>query len=302
MINEGHTGAAVHAAHWDLKYRESIKSSWTENPVVQRTVNKRMTGNPDLHWLNWVFEEFLPVRPQKVLSVGCGDGSHELIIARQSYADFVYGFDASPVAIELANRKARDEGLNAQFEVKLFEEFLECTPEGEFDVAMFAGSLHHVRDIEGMLFAIQKVVKPGGFVVVNEYVGPAYQLYGELQQRLVNDVLGLLPRDLLIDPDFRLQIPTMRTVYATDPSEGVRAPLIPTLLPRFFTVEMCRQMNGALLHPLFDGLNGAVINIETPENQRVIERIIDLEDMLTEAKILSSDFMFAVYRNDLQEH
>lgn len=301
MSNEGNIAAAIHTAHWDLKYRESIKSSWTENPVVQRAVNKRMTGNPNLHWLNWVFTEFLPVRPQNVLSVGCGDGSHELIIARQDYADLVYGFDASPVAIEMANRQARDEGLKAIFEVKLFEEFSEQPPEDEFDLAMFAGSLHHVRDIEGILFAIQKALKPGGFVVVNEYVGPAYQLYGELQQRLVNDVLGLLPKDTLIDPDFRLRIPTMRTVYATDPSEGVRAPLIPTLLPRFFTTLMRRQMNGALLHPLFDGLNGAVVNVDTPENQRLIERIIDLEDVLTEAKILSSDFMFAVYRNDLHE-
>lgn len=302
MSNDTNDTAATHAAHWDLKYRDTVKSSWTQNPSVQRAVNQRMTGNPGMHWLNWVFADFLPERPSKVLSIGCGDGSHELIVAREGYADVVHGFDASPVGIEMARKQAAEESLNAVFEVKLFEDFTENPPDGDFDVAMFAGSLHHVRDIEGMLFAVQRAVRPGGFVIVNEYVGPAYQLYGDVQINLVNTVLGMLPREALIGEDFRLTIPTMQTVYAVDPSEGVRAPLIPVLLPRFFTPVMCRQMNGALLHPLFDGLNAAVVNADTQETRKLMESIITLEDMLTEARVLSSDFMFAVYRNDLSPH
>lgn len=299
MNHKDSSTATTHAAHWDVKYSTTIRSAWTANPYVQRAVNARMTGDPGMHWLNWLFAEFLSVRPARVLSVGCGDGGHELIIARQSYADYVYGFDASPVGIEIASRTARDEGLSAEFAVRLFEDFVAAPPSEPFDVALFAGSLHHVRDIEGMLFTIQKVVKPGGYVVVNEYVGPAYQLYGEEQLTLVNLLLDLLPEDLIADPAFRVVTPTMRTVYAADPSEGVRAPLIPTLLPRFFSPVMVRQMNGALLHPLFDGINAVNASEESPRNAKLFKALIALEALLTEQRVLTSDFMFAIYCNDL---
>ena len=300
MTNDTPSSSVTHSAHWDQKYLHTIRSSWTENPYIQRAVNERMTGDSGMHWLNWVFTKFLPDRPARVLSVGCGDGSHELIIARQSYADFVYGFDASSVGIEMASRAAREESLAAEFETRLFEDFVSNPPPEPFDVALFAGSLHHVRDIEGMLFTIQNVVKPGGHVIINEYVGPAYQLYDELQLRLVNLLLDLLPPELVADPAFRVRTPTMRTVYATDPSEGIRAPLIPQLLPRFFSPVLVRKMNGALLHPLFDGINGTTANIETSLNQRVFDSLVALEQILTDLRVLSNDFMFAVYRNDLE--
>lgn len=297
-MNDQNPLTQTHAAHWDAKYRKAIRSSWTENPYVQRHVNYRMTGDHRTHWLNWLFTDFLPERPKRVLSIGCGDGSHELIVARNSYADYVYGFDASSVGIGLANEAVTEESLSAEFEVRLFDDFANDPPEEPFDIAIFAGSLHHVRNIEEMLFAVHNCVRPGGYVVVNEYVGPVFQLYDKIQVDLVNAILGILPPDLILDREFRLEIPKLKTIYENDPSEGVRAPLIPALLPRIFSPVRIRHMNGAILHPLFDGINSAVANVESPENESIFRNIIEIEEMLTERGILSSDFIFGIYRND----
>lgn len=280
-------------------YDRGIKSSWTENIWVQRAVNARMTGNPETHWLNWFFTEYLGYQPAKVLSIGCGDGSHELIIARQKYAEHVYGFDASASGIEKASRQAKEEGLNAEFSVKLFEEFSADPPNAAYDIAIFAGSLHHVKDIEDMLFAVQKAVKRDGLILVNEYVGPAYQLYSDKQLAVINCLLNIMPQNIKVREDFELVTPTMRTIYETDPSEGVRAPLIPILLPKFFNPLFQRKMNGALLHGLFDGLDGMKINDGSKQSNAVVLALIELEDMLSDSNFLNSDFLFGLYSNDM---
>src|SRR5229473_3424193 len=105
----------ITTSRWDENYENDIRSSWLQNPQIQRELNRRMTGNAERFWLQWFFEEFTNQRIRRVLSIGCGNGSHELLIARNGYADYVYGFDASRSGIKQASCLARDERLQAEF-------------------------------------------------------------------------------------------------------------------------------------------------------------------------------------------
>ena len=79
----------------------------------------------------------------RVIDVGCGTGEHALLAAARG-ADAV-GVDFSPVAIELARRKAVARGLTARFEVG---DALELSRLGEtFDVAVDAG-VYHTWEVE----------------------------------------------------------------------------------------------------------------------------------------------------------
>ncbi|WP_421732078.1 class I SAM-dependent methyltransferase [Brevundimonas sp.] len=253
-----------------------------------------MTGQGGF-WLEWLFTHHLS-RADSLLSIGCGDGGHELLIARRGFASRTVAFDASPVAIQMAQAAARAEDLAVDFRVGLFEEFVAHPgPADQFDVVLFSGSLHHITDLEGMLSAVRRVLKPGGRVIVNEYCGPCYQLYPETQVSVIDRTLASIPQEFRAAD--RLGMPTIDMVMASDPTEGVRSALIPLLVPMYFEREYERFIGGALLHPIFSCLNASRVNDGSMESAILVESLIHLEDELTRSGVLQHDFMFGVYIN-----
>lgn len=289
--------AETAAHHWDDMYARAVRSAWTQNAIVEREVYTRMTGQAGF-WLEWVFTAAMPPL-NRLLSIGCGDGGHEIAIARRGFARHTTAFDASPVAIQQASTIAQAENLPVEFSVRTFEEFVaNPPPAASFDAVLFSGSLHHVKDLEGMLSTVKEALRPGGWIIVNEYVGPCYQLYPQSQVNVVNDVLRRIPPAFRAAPDEFLTLPTIDTIMATDPTEGVRSALIPILLPMYFRPEHVRMAGGALLHPLFGYLNSAKLNDGSPESEAVTSMLIGLEDVLTRTGVLSHDFLFGIYRRD----
>ncbi|MBD3574343.1 class I SAM-dependent methyltransferase [Brevundimonas diminuta] len=291
------TNIETTSAHWDAKYAAATQSAWVQNPLVAEALYYRMTGQRG-YWLDWVFSQLVgPV--QNLLSVGCGDGGHELLMARRGFAENVVAFDAAPDAIKRAQETAVAEGLPIEFSNLLFEEFvLNQGPENKYDAVFFSGSLHHVTDLEGMLSAVQKVLRPGGKVIVNEYCGPCYQLYPPHQVEIVDRTIASLPEEFRSSD--RLELPNMQMIMASDPTEGVRSALIPKLVPMYFEPEYERFVGGALLHPLFSCLNASRVNDGSPESNLLVRMLIFLEDELTRSGALQHDFMLGVYANTLK--
>lgn len=284
------------AAQWDKKYEDSVRSAWTKNKIVERELYMRMTDLPQ-HWIDWTFQVCLPPI-ERILSVGCGDGSHELAIGRRKFASDIRAFDASPVAIEQAKAGALAEGLEIDFQVSTFEEFSRSEPSGPLmDAVMFCGSLHHVTEIEAMLFAVRRHLRPGGFIIINEYVGPCYQLYSERQVSIVNNFLTRIPAAFKIAPDVQLTLPTIEMIMAADPTEGVRANLIRPLLPLFFNPHYERLVGGGLLHPIFGLLDDNQINDGSAASEAVAELLVAADSELTRLGILDHEFLFSILTN-----
>ncbi len=63
-----------------------------------------------------VFSEFSQTKVKRILDIGCGTGSHSLILSRCGYA--VTGIDISKVMIDNAKKKAEKDGLQAEFFVQ----------------------------------------------------------------------------------------------------------------------------------------------------------------------------------------
>ena len=144
----------LNSSHWDAIYEQQTKSSWFANEDVVAELNVRITGQ-NTFWLTWLFTVYLNslgFQPKHALSIGCGDGEHELVIGRNSWVESLDAFDASPVGVQIANTKSVQENLNVNFFVDTFESFSsEYGPTKKYDLILFIGSLHHVKDVESML-------------------------------------------------------------------------------------------------------------------------------------------------------
>jgi len=92
--------------------------------------------------------------------VGCGTGENALYLAERGYE--VIGVDAAPVAIERAQAKARDRGIEAEFRVW---DALRIAELGRtFDTAIDVGLFHSFQDEERPIYAnnLHAALEPGG--------------------------------------------------------------------------------------------------------------------------------------------
>ena len=283
------------AAHWDEMYAAARGATWHTNGIIADYIQNRQFGKPG-HWLGHIFDDVVKTRPQRLLSIGCGAGDHELAIARAGLADQVYAFDASVFGVQKATDIARAENLSAHFFVDTFETFVDRQFDEPFDAVMFVGSLHHVENLNAMLGKVRDVMTPDGNVIYNEYVGPCYISLPDKTVSLINHVLRSIPSEFKIAPDAQWRNPTLTEIQDTDPSEAVRSALIPQFLRLYFDIIWEKGFGGGLLHPLFQRLNVVRLEALDAGAKAVISMLIGIEEMLEAEGLLESDFVLGVAR------
>jgi SAM-dependent methyltransferase len=98
--------------------------------------------------------------PGRVLSIGCGDGAFELLLA--AHATSVLGVDMSPAAIAAAEQARVRQGIgNAEFRCLSFRDL---PWQEQFDTIVCLAFLHHVPEPElaGFLQACREHLAPQG--------------------------------------------------------------------------------------------------------------------------------------------
>ena len=103
---------------------------------------------------------------KRILDIGCANG-HLLFILEDRFEE-LYGIDVSPSKIQEAKVKAKQlfssKYAKFKFTEKNADEMFEY-PDNFFDVVTCIASIEHIYDIFGLVREINRVLKPGGYVV-----------------------------------------------------------------------------------------------------------------------------------------
>lgn len=99
------------------------------------------------------------VAGKKVLDVGCGEGRYTRMLA--SKGANVMGIDGSTTLIEIAKRRAENEGLNIAYQVTNANS-LSGIGDESFDAVLASMSLMDVEDYNGASQEIHRVLRSGG--------------------------------------------------------------------------------------------------------------------------------------------
>lgn len=131
--------------------------------------------------------ELAGIQPgDRVLDVACGSGN--LTLTAASYAGpngKVYGIDAAPEMIDVAKKKAERAGSGVIFQIGLAEKL--DFPDATFDVIISRLAIHHLPDdLKRRAFAeIRRVLKPGGRVLIADFVQPSNHMLNHLTSVVV---------------------------------------------------------------------------------------------------------------------
>lgn len=188
--------------YWDLHNNEySRANSWTSNKNIAENIYKKIANRPtNKHWLSWMIDDYLPkdYPIKNILSVCCGTGMHEIILAKHYKNANIDAFDMSKESIKIARNKAASENIsNIHFSINNINKLTKNDLNKSYDLILSTGAIHHVSSIEGVLKTLKEVLSKDGYFILNEFCGPSRHQWSDLQMQIVREITNLLPKEYL---------------------------------------------------------------------------------------------------------
>lgn len=290
-------------ARWDRLadpefVRDLERRSWTGIPQTHLNHNFQITGDRARYWVPFLRDAYFPAGEAiDVLSLGCGEGHLDRILRESGFTFRSFtGFDISPAAVARAEGLARAANLAPRIRYEAVDLNTHVFAHEQYDFIYFFQSLHHVEALEHVLDQCRIALRPGGLLMVNEFVGPSRFQWTSTQKAMATTLLRLLPDDLRVDllhADGRLKTevvsPTVDDMIQGDPSEAVRSGEIEAVLRASFEILESWNWGGTLNYLVFENIAGN-FHADNPYHQAVIELLIEHENTLIRAGVLPSDF------------
>jgi len=282
--------------HWNQieeQARTGERIFWLNHPRVAKPYHEKALVD-GLRWQEWIREAL--GRPAEVaLELGCGQGDGLVSLWRAGAARRLVGVDLDEARFAGAKARLEDAGDNVHFRAEDINRIrLESST---YDLIYALQSFHHFGSLEYLFGEIHRALKPGGFCVLDEYVGPARFQWTDIQLGLTRLALGLLPRPLRMYQNGVEKREEGRSsveqVVAVCPSEAIRSDEIVPLFYQTFEVVHHNKLGGTIQHLLYSGI---VHNF--PDDDTATDHLIDcidgLECLLIERGILPSDFALLI--------
>lgn len=294
---------------WSRKAAEMVENQdwsrnlWQSHPITQDHIQRAMTGDAAVNWLNFFHRRYCTAPFEFGISLGCGNGAAERDSINLGICREIDGYELSPGAVQVAREQARIAGISDKIHYHIADLDSPQLPVAKYDVAIAGQSVHHVTNLEALVQALHRSMKPTGYLILNEYVGPSRYQWTDKTDRLMNDLLQILPPEKRRKQDGTLKEAVVRPlpehVIAVDPSESVRSADILPVFSQWFETDYHANFGGTLLQHL---LSEIVANFHEDDSRdrAIIDLLVHYEATLIEEGIIESDFVFAIMKPRLQ--
>ncbi len=193
----------------EAEYNKLVSEAWGKNsPDISKTfygfppvrdylyscVSER-EGKTERDWVErWTVETYLSqiIPVENCLSLCCGFGEIERILADLGVFKHCTGIDISEGAVKGAIAKAKEGNYDSLDYVQSDVNSMRLEPEN-YELVWANGALHHIKNLEHVISEVYNSLKPGGYFVTNEYIGPKHQQLPSRQREIVNSVIHMIP-------------------------------------------------------------------------------------------------------------
>jgi SAM-dependent methyltransferase len=269
--------------YWSGRAKSS--GNWWTNRLVIRDINRRLIGTPYPEISRGAVELGRRLldgrRLQRGVSVGCGQGGKEIALVRDGFVDRMLGYDLAEARVAHARGTAQSLGLNDRIEFRQANAFAEHA-RPEFDLVYWNNSLHHMFDVAAALVWSRDVLRPGGLLLVDEFVGPSRMGFDDESLAYANAVRGLLPERLLRGAVRQLDRAWFQARIARDPSEAADSGRTRAAIAELFEAPVVRPTGGVIYFVALNGLFGN-FDMGAPEDRELLGHLLALDAIYTTA-------------------
>lgn len=272
--------------------------SWLNIEEINKRTNSFTPTGDIPSYIDKLLTESFPDRYRNLIgaAVVCGDmqaerGAFEQL--EKAHFSDVYGFDISEKSLE----RVKSTSFNFH-PVQTDCNDLILEPE-KFDMVVGFHGIHHIYNVGGLLYQINKSLRPGGIFYIHEWIGPE-----KLQIPFMN---ALISRILLFTLFTRKERTThenkIKGKFLTygpeffDPSEACNSLEITRQLKKYFEVKS-EYAYGALCYPMFEGL-GRNFKKKSFFNKIRFNIVLLLERVLTRLKIIKPLFLISISKKKI---
>ena len=273
-------------------------NSWAECPVVNAEyICPLVSGRPDVGWLEYVAQSYYKNPVARALSLGCGGGGLERHGLQLKRADHFDAFDVSEEALRLAREEAIKSGQQQSILYRVANLNKLQFPEAYYDAVFASQSVHHIEALEHYMTQVWQTLKPGGYFIINEFVGPNQFQWTDLQLHHAQRLLEEIPdkfKQTIRQPGVKhaIQRPTIEAMNDYDPTEAIRSEAIIPELEKQFQIVQRRDFGGTLLHLVLDNIAGNLS--DSGEGKAILRNLFAEEQRLISSGEITSDFTLLV--------
>jgi SAM-dependent methyltransferase len=267
------------------------------SPVARAAINRRVTGDPEMAPETYFARRYGPSVPAPLaLSLRASDARLEIALLESGPCERLIGLHEDPGPVEFANGRV-PEPLRAQIHFKQGDLAQWDAPES-LGAVIARSVLHRQSELDHALDRIESMLTDGGLLFVDEYVGPARAQWSDVQLDAINRLLARLPEELRVeltsdDGQLKRSVgrPDADSAAAANQNEMVCSDrIVAGLDERFERVEVSLY-GGAIFHQLFSRIMGNFAS--RPE---LVAVLMELDALLTDALVVSSDYVWGVWR------
>lgn len=270
---------------------------WWTIPEVKMRWNELIYDDISLDYASYISDKFKQSKELSIISLGSGGCVRELEIAKKNPTWNITCVDFSEERLISAKTIAQENGLN-NFQTINSNILSRDFSKDQYDMVMFNSSLHHFDQINTFIPRVMELIKPAGYLVIDEFVGPKRMQYSKEQLTAINECLKEVPKK------YRGIFKTNYTknyfrgsglirMLLSDPTECVdSASILPVIHSLLETIEE-KPYGGNILMPVLKDISHNFYELDE-EKKQCLKRLFDYEDKY----LLShqSDHVFGIYQ------
>lgn len=179
----------------NLSKKEQVAGMFDDIAGKYDFLNRFLSAGIDISWRKKALKELLAMQPKKMLDVATGTADVAIMASKILQPSQIIGIDISDGMLNIGREKIKQAGLGQLITLENGDSEAINYPDHSFDAVTVAFGVRNFQHLEKGLSEINRVLKPGGKIVVLEFSRPKVPLVKsiyDLYMRVVTPGLGKL--------------------------------------------------------------------------------------------------------------
>ncbi len=158
--------------HSVLTKKEQVANMFDSIAVRYDFLNRFLSAGIDQTWRKKALNQLIKQQPKYILDVATGTADVAIMASRLLHPEKITGIDISNKMLDIGRNKLKELKLDDTIELLNGDSETISFPDNTFDAVTVAFGVRNFENLEKGLSEIQRVLKPGGKLVVLEFSKP----------------------------------------------------------------------------------------------------------------------------------